>query len=69
MIELVYISALIVAVAFATLVIYLIKTLKSANQTLEHVATTIASVEKQMNGRTLFAELHKKLGHAAFIYY
>lgn len=47
-----YISALIVAVAFAVLVIYLVKTLKSANRTLDHLAETTAGIKSQINGIT-----------------
>lgn len=50
--SLLYISALIVAVAFAILVFSLVKTLKSANKTLDHVASTMAGLEKQINGIT-----------------
>ncbi|GAF64266.1 DUF948 domain-containing protein [Alkalihalobacillus trypoxylicola] len=58
---LLYISALIVAVAFAILVIYLVRTLKSANKTLTHVASTMESLEKQINGITKETEqlLHR----------
>lgn len=59
--SLLYISALIAAIAFAVLVIYLVRTLKSANRTLEHVANTMAGLEKQINGITKETEelLHR----------
>ncbi|WP_332697590.1 DUF948 domain-containing protein [Halalkalibacter lacteus] len=59
--SLLYISALVAAVAFAVLVIYLVRTLKSANRTLEHVANTMAGLEKQVNGITKETEelLHR----------
>lgn len=46
------IAALIVAVAFAVLVIFLIQTLISARRTLENIADTLESFEKQMAGLT-----------------
>lgn len=59
--SLLYISALIAAIAFAVLVIYLVRTLKSANRTLDHVANTMAGLEKQVNGITKETEelLHR----------
>lgn len=59
--SLLYISALIAALAFAALVIYLIRTLKTANRTLDHVANTMAGLEKQVNGITKETEelLHR----------
>ncbi len=58
---LLYISALVAAVAFAVLVIYLVRTLKSANRTLDHLANTMAGLEKQINGITKETEelLHR----------
>ena len=58
---LLYISALVAAVAFAVLVIFLVRTLRSANRTLEHTANTVANLEKQVNGITSETEqlLHK----------
>ncbi|MGY4689192.1 DUF948 domain-containing protein [Salibacterium sp. K-3] len=50
--ELVYISALIVALSIAVLVIYLIKTLKAAAGTMEKVSTTMERMEKQVEGIT-----------------
>ncbi|WP_100373798.1 DUF948 domain-containing protein [Bacillus sp. FJAT-45037] len=55
--SLLYISAIIVAIAFAVLVGYLVLTLKSANRTLDHVANTMAGLEKQVNGITRETEL------------
>ncbi|MDV2684733.1 DUF948 domain-containing protein [Alkalihalophilus lindianensis] len=55
--SLLYISAIIVAIAFAVLVGYLVLTLKSANRTLDHVANTMAGLEKQVNGITHETEL------------
>ncbi|ALA54311.1 DUF948 domain-containing protein [Shouchella clausii] len=52
-----YISALIVALAFAILVIYLIKTLKSATKTLENTSATVEALEKQLRGITTESEL------------
>src|SRR5690625_793498 len=46
------IAALIVAIAFAVLVVYLSQTLKSTQRTLDNVAGTLAGLEKQMNGIT-----------------
>ncbi|MBP3949796.1 DUF948 domain-containing protein [Bacillus suaedae] len=59
--NLLYISAFIVAIAFAFLVIYLIRTLKSANRTLDHLANTVAGLEVQMKGITRESEelLHR----------
>ena len=58
---LLYISALVAAIAFAVLVIFLVRTLKSANRTLDHVANTMAGLEKQINGITKETEelLHR----------
>lgn len=52
MIIILYIAALIVAVAFAFLVVYLIKTLKSTERTLDNVADTLEGLETQMLGIT-----------------
>jgi|SRR5690625_4672318 len=46
------IAALIVAIAFAVLVVYLAQTLKETQRTLSNVADTLESLEKQMNGIT-----------------
>ncbi|WP_100399906.1 DUF948 domain-containing protein [Bacillus sp. FJAT-44742] len=54
--ELVYISALIVALAFAALVVYVIKTLKAANSTIDRVANTLDNFEKQIKGITTETE-------------
>ncbi|RFU68743.1 DUF948 domain-containing protein [Peribacillus saganii] len=45
-----YLSAAVAAVAFLILVIYLSKTLKSLQTTLESVAHTLTGLEKQMQG-------------------
>jgi uncharacterized protein YoxC len=47
-----YIAALIVAVSFAVLVVYLVATLKASQRTLDNVAGTIGDLEKQMNSIT-----------------
>lgn len=44
------ISALIAAIAFAVLVIYLIRTLLTAQQSLERVSSTLAALEQTVNG-------------------
>jgi uncharacterized protein YoxC len=49
---LLYLAAIIAAVAFAVLVIYLAKTLKASTRTLNNVANTLESLEKQMQGIT-----------------
>lgn len=56
-----YIAALITAIAFAVLVGYLAMTLKATQRTLDNVANTIESLEKQMEGITTetTALLHK----------
>ncbi|GIN11754.1 DUF948 domain-containing protein [Shouchella clausii] len=59
-----YISALIVALAFAILVIYLIKTLKSATKTLENTSATVEALEKQLRGITTESELLLKKTNA-----
>lgn len=46
------IAAIIVAVAFAVLVLYLAQTLKATQRTLDNVANTLEGVEKQMEGIT-----------------
>src|SRR5690625_720072 len=46
------IAALIIAIAFAVLVIYLAQTLKSTQRTLDNVANTLEGFEKQLNGIT-----------------
>lgn len=46
------IAALIVAVAVAVLVFYLARTLKSTERTLDNVADTLESFEKQLEGIT-----------------
>lgn len=52
MVNLLYVSAIIAAVAFFILVIYLCKTLKSLSVTLNSVSTTLVGLEKQMDGVT-----------------
>lgn len=52
MIIILYIAALIVAIAFAVLVGYLAKTLKAAQHTLDSVANTLNGIEHQMQGIT-----------------
>lgn len=47
-----YISALIAAIAFAVLVGYLVQTLKALRTTLDNVASTVDSLEQQMTGIT-----------------
>ncbi|MDX5476523.1 MAG: DUF948 domain-containing protein, partial [Bacillaceae bacterium] len=61
MVNLLYVSALIVAIAFFVLVIYVSKTLKSVQGTLDQVAGTLGGIEKQMQGITTETEqlLHK----------
>ncbi|MBR7553750.1 DUF948 domain-containing protein [Allobacillus sp. SKP8-2] len=49
-VNLLHIAALIAAVAFLVLVIFLAKTLMSVSKTLDNVSTTLESVEKQMQG-------------------
>lgn len=50
MIIMLYIAALIFAVAFAVLVVYLAMTLKASQRTLNNVANTLEGLEKQMDG-------------------
>ncbi|WP_240374583.1 DUF948 domain-containing protein [Bacillus piscicola] len=50
--ELVYISALIVAVSIAVLIIYIIKTLKTATGAMNDVAETLKRFEEQIQGIT-----------------
>ncbi|MEQ6378431.1 DUF948 domain-containing protein [Bacillaceae bacterium S4-13-58] len=50
MIDLLYIAALIVAIAFAILVFFIGRTLKSAQKTLSQVANTLDGLEKQLEG-------------------
>ncbi|MBP3038894.1 DUF948 domain-containing protein [Bacillaceae bacterium Marseille-Q3522] len=52
LVNLLYASAFIVAVGFFILVIYLVKTLKSLEGTLDHVSNTLKSLEKQLDGVT-----------------
>ncbi|WP_078379366.1 DUF948 domain-containing protein [Sutcliffiella halmapala] len=61
MIDLLYVSAIIVAIAFLILVIFVSKTLRSVQGTLDQVAGTLGSIEKQMQGITTETEqiLHK----------
>lgn len=47
-----YISALIAAVAFAVLVVYLVQTLKALRTTFENVASTVDSLQNQLTGVT-----------------
>jgi uncharacterized protein YoxC len=53
MIILLYIAALIVAIAFAVLVIYISKVLKETKRTMAHVADTLEGLERQMEGITI----------------
>ncbi|WP_102026746.1 DUF948 domain-containing protein [Salirhabdus sp. Marseille-P4669] len=50
---LLYIAAIIAAVAFAVLVGYLAGTLKATQRTLNNVASTLEGFEKQMEGITM----------------
>jgi uncharacterized protein YoxC len=61
LIDLLYVSAIIVAIAFLVLVIFVSKTLRSVQGTLNQVAGTLGSIEKQMQGITTETEqiLHK----------
>lgn len=52
MIVILYLSVALIAIAFFILVIYLSKTLKSLRVTLDHMAGTLASLEKQLDGVT-----------------
>lgn len=56
-----YISALIVAISFFILVLFVGKTLKTVNKTLENVSGTLSNLEKQMEGVSKETEelLHK----------
>ena len=47
-----YLSVALIAIAFLILVIYLSKTLKSLQGTLDNVATTLSGLEKQLDGVT-----------------
>ena len=47
-----YLSAAVAAVAFLVLVIFLAKTLKSLQSTLDSVANTLTSLESQLDGVT-----------------
>lgn len=53
MINLLYISAAIVAIAFTVLVVYVAKTLKATERTLSNVSNTLEGLEKQMEGITV----------------
>lgn len=60
------IAALIIAIAFLILVIYLVKTLKATEKTLNNVADTIDSFEKQLQGITReTTSLLQKTNHLA----
>lgn len=48
----VYLSVALLAVAFAVLVYFVSQTLKSAQKTLDHVASTMEGLERQLNGIT-----------------
>ncbi|GAA4072917.1 DUF948 domain-containing protein [Amphibacillus indicireducens] len=50
--NLLYISAIIFALAFVALVVYLIKVLKETERTMGSVANTLEGLEKQMEGIT-----------------
>lgn len=56
-----YVSALIAAIAFAVLAVYLGNTLAALRKTLQSLARTTASLEKQLQGVTYETEqlLHK----------
>jgi uncharacterized protein YoxC len=47
-----YLSVALIAIAFLILVIYLSKTLKSLQGTLDNVAKTLSSLERQLDGVT-----------------
>lgn len=47
-----YLSVAVIAIAFLVLVIYLSKTLKSLQVTLDNVSHTLAGLEKQLDGVT-----------------
>ena len=47
-----YLSVALIAIAFLVLVIYVAKTLKSLQGTLNSVSTTLTSLEKQLEGVT-----------------
>lgn len=49
---LLYIAAIIVAVAFAVLVVFLAMTLRASQRTLNNVADTLENLEKQVEGIT-----------------
>ncbi|WP_101844950.1 DUF948 domain-containing protein [Halobacillus sp. Marseille-P3879] len=53
MVIILYISALIAAVAFGVLVIFLARTLTAVRRTMNNVADTLEGVEKQLEGMTL----------------
>ncbi len=52
LILIVYLSVALIAIAFLILVIYLSKTLKSLQITLDNVANTLSGLEKQLDGVT-----------------
>ncbi|CAM3855775.1 DUF948 domain-containing protein [Alkalicoccus chagannorensis] len=49
---LLYISILIIALAFAMLVIYFVATLKALRKTMDNVTTTVEELQEQVNGIT-----------------
>lgn len=51
-----YISALVAAIAFAVLIIFLVKTLKTATTMMERVGNTMEQVEQQVQGITRESE-------------
>jgi len=61
MIEILYFSVALIAIAFTILVIYLNKMLNSVKRTLDSVAHTLEGLEKQLQGVTSETEalLHK----------
>lgn len=59
-----YISALIVAIAFGLLVIYFVKTLKSTSKALEQTTATVEALKKQIEGITAESELLLKKTNA-----
>lgn len=52
MVNLLYVAALIVALAFALIAIYLVKTMNSVSRTLDSVSNTLDGFEEQMKGIT-----------------
>ncbi|TFB25074.1 DUF948 domain-containing protein [Filobacillus milosensis] len=64
--NLLHISALVAAIAFLILAIYISYTLVSVRKTFHHVANTVEGIENQMQGITYeTTELLKKTNHLA----